>query len=47
MAIPQRQSRPGTHVVARVTWNRRRVFQTTTYAELFLAILQHYRCEGH
>lgn len=47
MAIPQRTSRPGTFFVTTATSNRRRIFQQTTKAELFLETLQHYRRQGH
>ncbi len=47
MVIPARTSRPGTFFVTTATYNRRRVFQTATNAELFLETLQHYRRLGH
>lgn len=47
MAIPTRASRPGTFFVTSGTYNRRRLFQIPTNAELFVATLQHYRAEGH
>jgi putative transposase len=47
MATPLRKSRPGTYFTTSVTWNRRRIFQTTAAATLFLETLQHYRREGH
>ena len=46
MAIPQRLALPGTYFVTTVAWNRRRCFQVTAAAELFLDTLQHYRREG-
>jgi putative transposase len=47
MAIPTRASRPGTFFITTATYNRRRLFQVPTNAELFVATLQHYRAEGH
>lgn len=47
MATPLRNSRPGTYFITAVTWNRRRLFQTTAAANLFLESLQHYRHQGH
>ena len=47
MAIPTRASRPGTFFITSGTYNRRRLFQIPTNAELFVATLQHYRAEGH
>jgi putative transposase len=47
MAIPPRSARPGTFFVTSATYNRRRLFQVTANAELFLETLQHYRREGH
>ena len=47
MAIPKRQSPPGTYFITSATWNRRRLFQVQATAELFLQTLQHYRHEGH
>ncbi len=47
VATPQHNSRPGTYFVTSATWNRRRLFQTTANAELFLETLQHYRRAGH
>ena len=47
MAIPSRASRPGTFFVTSATYNRRRLFQVTANADLFLETLQHYRRAGH
>jgi len=47
MTIPIRPSRPGTFFVTSGTYNRRRLFQVTAYANLFLETLQHYRTQGH
>ncbi len=47
MAIPARTSRPGTFFVTSATWNRRRLFQSSANAELFLETLQHYRRGGY
>jgi putative transposase len=47
MAIPTRTSRPGTFFVTTTTHDRRRLFQATKNAELFLETLQHYRVLGH
>jgi len=47
MAIPTRASRPGTFFITSGTYNRRRLFQIPTNAELFIKTLQHYRAEGH
>ena len=47
MAIPSRASRPGTYFVTTATYNRRRLFQASANAELFLETLQHYRALGH
>jgi putative transposase len=47
MAIPGRLNKPGTYFITAPTYNRRRLFQTTANAELFLDTLQHYRREGH
>jgi putative transposase len=46
MAIPARTSRPGTFFVTSGTYNRRRLFQVSTNAELLIETLQHYRAEG-
>ena len=47
MAIPTRATSHGTFFISTQTWNRRRLFQQATNAELFLETLQHYRREGH
>jgi putative transposase len=47
MAIPSRASRPGTFFITTATYNRRRLFQASANAELFLETLQHYRSLGH
>jgi putative transposase len=47
MAIPKRSAIPGTYFVTSATWNRRRLFQVKTNAELFIETLQHYRRLGH
>jgi putative transposase len=47
MAIPSRASRPGTFFITTATYNRRRLFQASANAELFLETLQHYRRLGH
>jgi putative transposase len=47
MAIPKRAPNHGTYFITSATYNRRRLFQTTTNAELLLETLQHYRAEGH
>jgi putative transposase len=47
MAIPSRATSHGTFFVTSPTYNRRRLFQVTANAELFLETLQHYRREGH
>ena len=47
MAIPTRATSHGTFFISSQTWNRRRLFQQATNAELFLETLQHYRREGH
>jgi len=47
MAIPSRSSRPGTYFITTATYNRRRLFQTSANAELFLEALQHYRRLSH
>jgi len=46
MAIPSRASRPGTFFVTTSTYNRRRLFQVDSNAQLFLETLQHYRRAG-
>ncbi len=43
MAIPQRTATAGTFFITTVSYNRRRIFQVTRNAELFLETLQHYR----
>lgn len=43
MAIPTRTARPGTYFVTSATQDRRRLFQVTRNAELFLTTLHHYR----
>ena len=43
MSIPSRSAEAGTYFVTSGTFNRRRLFQITTNAELFLEALQHYR----
>ena len=47
MATPARTSRPGTFFITTATYNRRRLFQSSANAELFLETLQHYRGLGH
>ena len=47
MAIPSRATSHGTFFITSPTHNRRRLFQATANAELFLETLQHYRREGH
>jgi putative transposase len=47
MAIPHRAPNYGTYFITSATYNRRRLFQTETNAQLFLDTLQHYRREGH
>ena len=47
MAIPSRTSRTGTFFITTATYNRRRLFQTSANAELFLETLQYYRRLGH
>jgi putative transposase len=47
MAIPKRSSQPGTFFVTSATYNRRRLFQVGSNAELFIATLQEYRHAGH
>ena len=46
MAIPQRTTTEGTFFVTAITHNRRRLFQVSRNAELFLETLQHYRAVG-
>jgi putative transposase len=47
MAIPTRATSHGTFFISTQTYQRRRLFQKTANAELFLQTLQHYRKEGH
>jgi REP element-mobilizing transposase RayT len=47
MSIPTRSVGTGTYFVTTATFNRRRLFQVTANAELFLETLQQYRREGH
>jgi putative transposase len=47
MSIPSRSAEAGTYFVTSGTFNRRRLFQVATNAELFLETLQHYRRAGH
>jgi putative transposase len=47
MAIPTRATSHGTFFISTQTYSRRRLFQVTANAELFLETLQHYRTEGH
>ncbi len=47
MAIPTRATSHGTFFISTQTYNRRRLFQVTANAELFLETLQHYRREGN
>jgi putative transposase len=47
MAIPTRATSHGTFFISTQTYNRRRLFQVTATAELFLETLQHYHREGH
>jgi putative transposase len=47
MSIPSRSDRTGTFFVTSATFQRRRLFQVTAKAELFLETLQQYRREGH
>jgi len=46
MAIPQRTTTEGTFFITAITYNRRRAFQVSHNAELFLETLQHYRATG-
>jgi putative transposase len=46
MAIPQRTAVEGTFFITTITYNRRRLFQLSANAELFIETLQHYRAEG-
>jgi putative transposase len=43
MATPQRTATQGTFFLTTVCYNRRRIFQVTRYAELFLETLDRYR----
>jgi putative transposase len=47
MGKPTRLTSHGTFFISTQTYNRRRLFQTATNAELLLETLQHYRREGH
>jgi putative transposase len=47
MTIPSRSSRPGTFFITTATYNRRRPFQSSVNADLFLETLQHYRRAGY
>ncbi len=47
MSIPSRSLEAGTYFVTTATFNRRRVFQLATNADLFLETLQQYRHAGH
>jgi putative transposase len=47
MAIPPRTATHGTFFITAVCYNRRRLFQLPTNAELFLETLQHYRAAGN
>jgi putative transposase len=47
MSIPTRSVGTGTYFVTTATFNRRRLFQVTANAELFLETLQLYRRKGH
>jgi putative transposase len=46
MATPPRTAIAGTFFITAITYNRRRLFQVNTNAQLFIATLQHYRTEG-
>jgi putative transposase len=46
MAHPPRTAITGTFFITAITYNRRRLFQTTVNAKLFIETLQHYRAEG-
>jgi putative transposase len=43
MGTPQRTATQGTFFLTTICYNRRRIFQVTRYAELFLETLDHYR----
>jgi len=47
MSIPSRSAGAGTYFVTSATFNRRRLFQIATTAELLLETLQQYRHAGH
>jgi putative transposase len=47
MAIPTRATSHGTFFITTQTHDRRRLFQVTATAELFMETLQRYRHEGH
>jgi putative transposase len=47
MSIPSRSAGAGTYFVTSATFNRRRLFQVATNAELLLETLQQYRHAGH
>jgi putative transposase len=47
MSIPTHSAGAGTYFVTSATFNRRRVFQIATNADLFLETLQQYRHAGH
>jgi putative transposase len=47
MSIPSRSAGAGTYFVTSATFDRRRLFQVATNAELFLETLQQYRHAGH
>jgi putative transposase len=46
MAAPPRTANTGTFFLTAITYNRRRLFQVETNANLFIEILQRYRAEG-
>jgi putative transposase len=46
MAAPPRTINAGTFFLTAITYNRRRLFQVTANASLFIETLQHYRVEG-
>jgi putative transposase len=47
MTIPSRATTAGTYFVTSATYNRRRLFQVPSNAEVFIDTLQHYRRAGH
>jgi len=47
MAKPPRTTNSGTFFITAITSNRKRIFQVTRNAEMFLEVLQHYRAEEH